>query len=171
VDGGIRRRMYMLPFDMQTTERPDEVNEAAWIFLKDEELTGRLRKEWPGILRWMINGTLLYHKRKFHSVPAVVREATDEFFYAEDHLGRFMNTYYERTNNDSEWIHVGRVYAFYKETMERENQFVESQQQFTKKLTKQKGYDIGPMRGANAFKGLRARRVEQRGEERPELPI
>lgn len=166
VDGGMRRRLLMLPFDLQTTENPDEVDEAAWIFLKDENLKQRLRAELPGILRWLVNGTLLYHARNFQSVPTVVREATDEFFYAEDHLGRFMNTHYERTRSDADRVETRQVYGMYSRAMEQANQFVEPQRQFTKKLT-QRGYEIGPVNGYNWFKRLRPRSVEQRKEELP----
>jgi putative DNA primase/helicase len=166
VDGGIRRRLLMLPFDMRTTENPAEVDEAAWIFLKDADLPQRLQEELPGILRWLINGTLLYHKHQFHNVPAVVREATDEFFYAEDHLGRFMDTHFERTKSDADRVDARRVYSMYAEAMEREHQFVETQRQFTKKLG-QRGYTFGPLGGYNAFKRLRPRKVAERKEELP----
>jgi len=43
VDPAIRRRFHLIPFSVTITS-------------PDKELPARLRVEWPGILRWMIEG-------------------------------------------------------------------------------------------------------------------
>ena len=76
VDDAMRRRLHMLPF-LHKPEHPDP------------ELPARLREEWPGILRWMINGCLEYQRTGLKPPPAVV-EATRAYFDAQDHFGQWL---------------------------------------------------------------------------------
>ncbi|MGF6430370.1 phage/plasmid primase, P4 family [Bradyrhizobium sp. Pha-3] len=168
VDGGIKRRVLIFPFMMHATERPEEVSEAEWVFLKDVELEAKLRAELPAILRWMVDGTLLYHERRFHRLPAIVQETTDEFFYAEDHLGRFMENGFARTKNPADRITAASIYESYRFTMERAGQFPESQGQFTKKL-QDRGYETVKVDGYRVFVKLQWRRAEKQPPD--ELPI
>ncbi|HYZ31675.1 MAG TPA: hypothetical protein VE684_05255, partial [Crenalkalicoccus sp.] len=51
--------------------------------------TRDVREEWPGILRWMINGCLEYQRTGLKPPPAVV-EATRAYFDAQDHFGQWL---------------------------------------------------------------------------------
>lgn len=70
VDEAARRRMNMAPFLYQPPN-------------KDMELEGKLQKEAPAILRWMIDGCIDWQKNGLVR-PDVVIEATAEYFSEQD---------------------------------------------------------------------------------------
>jgi putative DNA primase/helicase len=70
VDDAARRRMNMVPF----LYKPPQ---------KDMELESKLRREAPGILRWMIEGCLDWQKNGLIR-PEVVTQATNEYFNEQD---------------------------------------------------------------------------------------
>lgn len=76
VDEAARRRFNIIPF-LHKPASPDP------------ELTEKLRQEWPGILRWMIEGCVTW-QREGLSRPQAVAEATAEYFEAQDHFGRWL---------------------------------------------------------------------------------
>lgn len=76
VDEAARRRFNIVPF-IHKPNSPD----------KDLEL--KLQEEWPGILHWMIQGCLEW-QREGMPRPAVVREATAEYFEAQDTFGQWL---------------------------------------------------------------------------------
>lgn len=76
VDAAARRRFNLVPF----TNKP-----AA----KDDELDEKLKSEWPAILRWLIDGCLMW-QRDGLAPPASVREATATYFTEQDILGEWM---------------------------------------------------------------------------------
>ena len=76
VDDAVRRRFNIVPFEF----RPNPV---------DPHLEDKLRAEWPGILRWMIEGCLDWQRHGLLR-PAIVLDATAEYFAAQDHFGRWL---------------------------------------------------------------------------------
>jgi putative DNA primase/helicase len=76
VDNSTRRRFNIVPF----TRRPA---------VPDPELSEKLKAEWPGILRWMINGCLEW-QRVGLGAPASVAAATDDYFESQDFFGRWI---------------------------------------------------------------------------------
>ena len=78
VDEAIRRRLRLIPF---IEEIPKEE--------RDPELPEKLREEWPGILRWAIEGCLLW-QREGLAAPAPVIDASAEYLESEDSLGQWL---------------------------------------------------------------------------------
>jgi P4 family phage/plasmid primase-like protien len=78
VDDAMRRRLNILPFD----RRPAE---------PDRELEAKLKAEWPGILRWMIDGCLAWQANGLGQ-PGGVAEATASYFDNQDLLGEWLET-------------------------------------------------------------------------------
>ena len=76
VDEAARRRFNMVPFLF----KPATV---------DRELEAKLQAEWPGILRWAIEGCLDWQRNGL-ARPDVVTEATEEYFQAQDHFARWI---------------------------------------------------------------------------------
>jgi putative DNA primase/helicase len=70
VDDGARRRFNIIPF-IHKPEAPDR------------DLEARLRAEWPGILRWAIEGCLIWQRNGLVR-PQVVLDATEEYFESQD---------------------------------------------------------------------------------------
>jgi putative DNA primase/helicase len=78
VDDAARRRFNLVPFTRKP-ERPDR------------ELEGKLKAEWPGILRWMIDGCLDWLQNGLVR-PAAVQAATAAYFDEQDPV-RLLNTH------------------------------------------------------------------------------
>lgn len=76
VDDAITRRFQIVPFE----QKPETV---------DQKLDEKLRLEWPGILRWMIDGAVLWQANGLQP-PAVVTDATQEYFEQEDVFGQWL---------------------------------------------------------------------------------
>lgn len=70
VDDAARRRFNIVPF----TVRPQN---------PDPELESKLQKEWPAILRWMVEGCLAWQESGL-AQPESVRAATEEYFGQQD---------------------------------------------------------------------------------------
>ena len=77
VDEAMRRRFNIVPFTCKPV-RPDP------------DLEARLREEWPGILRWLIEGCMDWQARGLVR-PSVVLEATAEYFRAQDVFGQWLD--------------------------------------------------------------------------------
>jgi P4 family phage/plasmid primase-like protien len=71
VDEAIRRRLHMIPFTV-TVANPD-------IHLAD-----KLKAEWPGILRWAIEGCVEWQRLGGLCAPSAVVEMTEEYLEAEN---------------------------------------------------------------------------------------
>lgn len=76
VDDAARRRFNIVPF----IHKPNS---------PDKDLEFKLQEEWPGILHWMIEGCLEWQREGMFR-PAVVREATAEYFEAQDTFGQWL---------------------------------------------------------------------------------
>jgi putative DNA primase/helicase len=77
VDDAMKRRLNRVPFNFKPTK-------------VDTELGTKLRKEWPGILRWMINGCLAWQRDGLIPAP-VIAEATKEYFEEQDVLSQWLD--------------------------------------------------------------------------------
>jgi P4 family phage/plasmid primase-like protien len=76
VDDAARRRFNLVPF-LHKPERPDPT------------LPERLRREWPGILRWMVDGCLEWQQLGLVPPPSV-KDATADYFAAQDVFGAWV---------------------------------------------------------------------------------
>lgn len=73
---GLKRRIKILPFEIQPAE-------------PDQNLKQALRAEYPGILRWMIDGCLDWQKAGLRPPPDVL-SAIDEYFSLQDRMVRWI---------------------------------------------------------------------------------
>ncbi|ADP71992.1 phage/plasmid primase, P4 family [Rhodomicrobium vannielii ATCC 17100] len=76
VDAAIKRRFLILPFD-HPPRRPNT------------KLADALKREWPGILAWLIDGCLDWQESGL-IVPPVMDAATKEYFAAEDTFAQWL---------------------------------------------------------------------------------
>ena len=76
VDDAAKRRFNIIPF----TRKPPR---------PDRQLEEKLKAEWPGILRWMIEGCLDWQANGLVR-PAIVAEATAEYFDDQDTFGQWL---------------------------------------------------------------------------------
>jgi putative DNA primase/helicase len=77
VDEAMRRRLNVVAFD----------NKPA---VPDRHLEEKLRGEWPGILRWMLDGCLAW-KANGLQPPEAVRDTTRDYFDAQDSFGAWLD--------------------------------------------------------------------------------
>ena len=76
VDEAARRRFNLIPF----TRTPANV---------DKQLGEKLKREWPGILRWMIDGCLDWQASGLVRPESVIR-ATESYFEDQDLMGQWL---------------------------------------------------------------------------------
>jgi putative DNA primase/helicase len=76
VNDAMRRRFAIVPF----VNRPQK---------PDRDLESKLRDEWPGILRWMIDGCVEWQREGLR-MPAAVQAATDEYLAEQDLFSRWV---------------------------------------------------------------------------------
>jgi P4 family phage/plasmid primase-like protien len=76
VDDAVRRRFNMIPF----THKPEK---------PDRRLAEKLKAEWPGILRWAIDGCLAWQKDGLNP-PEIVCNATEAYFDEQDLFGQWI---------------------------------------------------------------------------------
>jgi putative DNA primase/helicase len=84
VDEAIRARLRLIPFIVTIPEAE-----------RDPELTEELKAEWPSVLRWMIDGCLDWQANGL-GVPLIVREASDDYFHAQDAFAHWLDDCCER---------------------------------------------------------------------------
>ena len=78
IDEAIRRRLHLVPF---TVTIPAE--------RRDKELQNKLMQERDGIFEWALTGCLEWQRNGLQP-PECVLKATDEYFEAEDAIGRWI---------------------------------------------------------------------------------
>jgi putative DNA primase/helicase len=142
VDEAIRRRVKLTPFTV-TIPAPQ----------RDKKLSEKLKAEWPGILRWMIDGCLAWQKDGLKP-PDVVKEATESYMAGQDDLQRFIDDACVVAKN--EWDYSARLWDGWKDWAEDNNEFVGSQRRFSDRLT-DKGYEPSKTgkAGTRIFRGIR----------------
>lgn len=90
VDDAIKRRMNIIPFTLRP-EKPDKLLEA------------KLVAEWPGILRWMIEGCIDWQRHGLVR-PQCVIDATDAYFEEQDVFGQWLNERCDVKRGDSRYM-------------------------------------------------------------------
>ncbi|MGY4503743.1 P4 family phage/plasmid primase-like protein [Bradyrhizobium sp. GM24.11] len=84
----MRRRLAIIPF-VHSPAKPDH------------ELEEKLRQEWPGIMRWMIEGCLAWQEEKGIKRPEIVVETTKQYFNEQDLLGQWIEERLERASGSN----------------------------------------------------------------------
>jgi putative DNA primase/helicase len=76
-DGGLKRRLRLVPFEVTFSGAPDK------------RLDVTLRKEASGVLRYLVDGCLAW-QRDGLTEPKAITDATAEYFAEQDIIGRFV---------------------------------------------------------------------------------
>jgi putative DNA primase/helicase len=140
VDEAIRRRFNLIPFTVHIP--PEE---------RDENLTEKLKAEWPGILAWMIEGCLAW-KREGLAAPVAVRNATAEYLESEDALSCWMDDKCERSPQSR--TSSTDLFVSWKNWADAAGESTGSQKRFSQKL-EERGFEKTKDRNGRAFAGLR----------------
>jgi P4 family phage/plasmid primase-like protien len=142
VDEAMRRRLHMVPFTV--TIPPAQ---------RDKHLPERLLAERDGILAWALQGCLEWQRVGLRP-PATVLAATDEYFEAEDAIGRWIEECCERIASHVET--TATLFASWKAWAEANGEYVGSVRRFSDSLLN-RNFARDREREARAFRGLRVK--------------
>src|SRR5262249_33549555 len=139
VHEAIRRRFHLVPFAV--TIPPEE---------RDQNLTDKLKAEWPGILQWMIDGCLAWQRDGLNP-PAAVRDATREYLEAEDAIATWMAD--RCTRDPNAWESSTELFASWCGWAKTAGEPIGSQRAFAQKLEER----LEPHRKKNGrgFRGVK----------------
>jgi putative DNA primase/helicase len=148
VDEAMRRRLHLIPFTI--TIAPDK---------RDSQLTEKLLAERSGILAWAVEGCQHWLKDGLKA-PAVVCEATKEYFNNEDAIQEFED---ELLVRDVQFqTPIAKVYGAWKAFAERNGYYVGSVRWLTEQMITR---DLQRSRGTGGVKCLRGIRLKQEEKE------
>ena len=137
VDEAIRRRFHLVPFTV-TIAKPDK------------NLPDKLRKEWPGILQWAIDGCLAWQSEGLNP-PKVVREATDDYLGDEEALARWIDDCCVVV--PGKWCASNALWNSWKPWAEAHNERVGSQKSLGSALDAH-GYARGKEKDVRGYQGI-----------------
>jgi putative DNA primase/helicase len=140
VDEAMRRRLHLIPFTVTVPTAK-----------RDGQLTEKLLAERDGILAWAIQGCLDW-QREGLKPPAVVVEATDEYFEAEDAMGQWID---ERCIiGKAHREPISELFADWREWAERAGEYVGSIKRFSEEMTTRKFEKCRLHGGVRALAGI-----------------
>jgi putative DNA primase/helicase len=117
VDEAMRRRLHMIPFTVTIPAAK-----------RDKRLPDRLLAERDGILRWALEGCLEWQRIGLQP-PASVLAATEEYFDAEDAVGRWLDERCVREPNAKSL--TAELFNDWKLWAEASGEFVGAQRRFS----------------------------------------
>lgn len=139
VDEAMRRRLNLIPFLVTIPANK-----------RDSSLEVKLKKEWPAILQWMIEGCLEWQRMGLAPPPAVT-QATEEYLKAEDAFGLWMEDCCSRV--PGAWTRSADLFGSWKQWATDANELVGGHNQFSQKLGEH-GFRAVARHGGRGFLGL-----------------
>ncbi|HDR3117511.1 phage/plasmid primase, P4 family [Pseudomonas aeruginosa] len=117
IDEAMKRRLHLIPFTI--TVPPER---------RDKNLQHKLLAERDGILAWAVQGCLDWQRHGRLDPPQRVVDATEEYFEAEDALGRWLDERCVRTPNAKSL--TAELFSDWKVWAEAAGEFTGSQKRF-----------------------------------------
>ncbi len=143
VDEAARRRFNIVPF-LCKPEHPDP------------KLPEKLREEYPAILRWIIDGCLLWREHRLPR-PKIVTDATAEYFAEQDLFQQWLDACCEvRLSNDARFEQVSRLYASWKGFAEQAGERPGSSKSFGQQM-RRRGFKPGRTGSTRLFHFVKLR--------------
>jgi len=141
VDEAMKRRLHMVPFTVTIPAAR-----------RDKRLPDRLLAERDGILAWALQGCLEWQKTGLRPPPAVMA-ATDDYFEAEDALGRWIEERCQ-TGTSALWAGSNELFNSWKSWAEANGEYAGSMKRFFEALST-RGFARENTRKARGFLGIR----------------
>jgi putative DNA primase/helicase len=155
VDEAMRRRMNLIPFLVTIAEKA-----------RDKDLIEKLKPEWPGILRWMIDGCLEWQRIGL-APPQIVTEATDAYLEGQDNLAAFLDECCVVAKK--EWDSVQHLWDGWQDWAEDCGEYVGSKRRFSERLEERGFTRFEEGKGnVRCYRGLRCIRENTRKQDREE---
>lgn len=128
VDESVRRRFRIVPFTVTIPEAR-----------RDRDLSEKLKVEWPGILRWMVEGCLRWQAEGLEP-PEVVQAATEQYLESMDVFSEWL---LERCEVGKDYCgKFGRLYQDWRQFAELWNDPPGKHQEFVERLESH-GFRLG----------------------------
>lgn len=118
IDEAMKRRLHLIPFTI--TVPPER---------RDKHLQQKLLAERDGILAWAVQGCLDWQRLGRLDPPQQVLEATEEYFEAEDALGRWLDERCVRETNAKSLS--AELFNDWKQWADAAGEFIGSQKRFS----------------------------------------
>jgi P4 family phage/plasmid primase-like protien len=139
VDEAMRRRIHLVPFTV--TIPPEE---------RDKELFEKLKPEWPGILRWAVEGCLEWQRIGLVPPPAIIA-ATDEYLAEEDALARWIEECCDTSKH--RWGIGAKLWSSWKAWSAANNEWTGTRKEFAQAL-KERGFTPTKRQEVRGYNGL-----------------
>ncbi|MFQ3845099.1 phage/plasmid primase, P4 family [Staphylococcus pseudoxylosus] len=137
-DEGIWRRFVIIPFDKQIP-----------LHEIDRDLTKKLKRELPAIMRWCVDGFLEW-QRVGLSEPKIIKEQRDEYRVEMDSIASFINDCCEL--NPMQKIKSSELFSAYDRWAKDNNQHIMSSTKFGREMAKR--FNRKKYQGTNHYYGL-----------------
>ena len=139
IDEAMKRRLHLIPFTI--TVPPER---------RDKHLQQKLLAERDGILAWAVQGCLDWQRLGRLDPPQQVLEATEEYFEAEDALGRWLDERCVRETNAKSLS--AELFNDWKQWADAAGEFIGSQKRFSDLLITR---DVEKWRNPSGLRGFR----------------
>ncbi|MDW4254659.1 phage/plasmid primase, P4 family [Staphylococcus saprophyticus] len=137
-DEGIWRRFIIIPFDKQIP-----------LHEIDRDLTKKLKRELPAIMRWCVDGFLEWQRIGL-SEPAIIKEQRDEYRVEMDSIAAFINECCEI--NPMQKVKSSELFGAYDRWAKENHQHIMSSTKFGKELVQR--FNRKKYQGTNHYYGL-----------------
>lgn len=125
-DRGIWRRMRIIPCNANI---PDSKI--------DKDLFYKLQAtEYPAILKWCVDGAIMWHKEGLNDVPGVVKSAINEYRDEMDIIQSFLEECVIITNNDQDIVNSTTLFNSYNNWAKNNNEYRMSSRKFFLEIDK-----------------------------------
>jgi len=120
---------------------------------RDRHSIKKLRREWPGILAWMIEGCAKWQKHGLNP-PKVVAAETGKYFEQEDVFSAWLEEECER--GPDAWASRAELYESWSWWAYKAKEQAGTRPEFTQKL-EDRGFEVKLLHGIHGVKGLKIR--------------
>ena len=141
IDEAMKRRLHLIPFTI--TVPPER---------RDKHLQQKLLAERDGILAWAVQGCLDWQRLGRLDPPQQVLEATEEYFEAEDALGRWLDERCVREANAKSL--TAELFGDWKQWADSAGEFIGSQRRFSDLLITRGVEKWRNTAGVRGFRGI-----------------
>ena len=124
MDLGIWRRIKLIPFEVNIPKSK-----------VDKNLKYRLRKEFPQILKWAVDGCMLWQKEGM-AEPQCVLDAVKEYKQEMDLLAGFLEQCIEIDYENDERIMASDLFSLYSRWAKRNNEYEMTSKKFFREVSK-----------------------------------